>query len=82
MNLAIFAILWKLRPKNLPDGALFLIYLLLYAGLRFMVTFWSAYRTIAFGLNQTQLVGLVVLIVGLPGLVYLMRGRKAIGRAA
>ncbi len=76
MNLSIFAVIWPLRHKNLPDGALFLIYLLLYAGLRFVVTFWSAYRTIAFGLNQTQLVSLAALVIAIPWLVYLMRGYK------
>ncbi|HEX7393826.1 MAG TPA: prolipoprotein diacylglyceryl transferase, partial [Anaerolineaceae bacterium] len=30
MNLSIFALLWALRKKNLPDGALTLIYLVLY----------------------------------------------------
>ena len=46
MNLGIFAVLWQLRRRKLPDGTLFLIYLLLYAGLRFLITFWSAYEII------------------------------------
>lgn len=78
MNLSIFAILWQLRRKKLPDGGLFLIYLLLYAGLRFLVTFWSSYQIVAFGLNQAQLVSLAALLVGLPWLVYLMRGYQAV----
>ncbi|MEW5956693.1 MAG: prolipoprotein diacylglyceryl transferase [Chloroflexota bacterium] len=81
MNLSIFAIIWRLRRKNLPDGALFLIYLLLYAGLRFGVTFWSAYQTIAFGLNQAQLVSLAALAIGLPWLIYLMRQKESGHRA-
>ena len=76
MNLSIFAVIWQLRHKNLPDGALFLIYILLYSGLRFIITFWSAYKTIAFNLNQSQLISLVVLVVGLPWLVYLLRRHK------
>jgi phosphatidylglycerol:prolipoprotein diacylglycerol transferase len=73
MNLTIFAIIWPLRRTNLPDGALFLIYLLLYAGLRFTVTFWSAYQTFAFGLNQAQWVSLGAIGIALPGLVYVWR---------
>ncbi|GIK37096.1 MAG: prolipoprotein diacylglyceryl transferase [Chloroflexota bacterium] len=78
MNLGIFAVLWQLRRRKLPDGALFLIYLLLYASLRFLITFWSSYQIIALGLNQAQLISLAALIIGLPWLVYLLRGRKAV----
>jgi hypothetical protein len=51
---------------------------LLYSGLRFIITFWSSYQIIAFGLNQTQLVSLAALVVALPWLVYLLREDKAI----
>lgn len=81
MNLSIFAVIWQLRRKNLPGGALFLIYILLYAGLRFIVTFWSAYKTIAFSFNQAQLISLAVLAVGLPWLVYLLSKQGAISRS-
>lgn len=73
MNLVIFAMLWRLRGKALPEGALSLVYLALYSTGRFLVTFWSAYRTVAFGLNQAQLVSLVALAVGLPLLLYRLR---------
>lgn len=76
MNFSIFAVLWQLRKKELPDGMLFLIYLLLYSGGRFFITFWSSYQTIAFGLNQAQLISLAALIVGLPALAYLLRRKK------
>jgi len=73
MNVGIFALLWQLRKKKLPDGALFLIYLLLYAGGRFLITFWSSYRSVAFGLNQSQIISLAVVAVGLPLLLYVLR---------
>ncbi|GIV80281.1 MAG: prolipoprotein diacylglyceryl transferase [Litorilinea sp.] len=73
MNVGIFALLWQLRKRNLPDGALFLIYLLLYSSGRFLITFWSAYRPIAFGLNQAQLISLAAVAMGLPLLVYVWR---------
>ena len=66
------------RPRlstNLPDGALFLIYLVLYSAGRFIITFWSSYQIVAFGLNQAQLISLIGLIVGLPLLAIVLRRR-------
>jgi len=48
----------------------------LYAGGRFLITFWSAYRTIAFGLNQAQLISIVAFAIGLPLLIYLLQRRQ------
>lgn len=78
MNVSIFALLWQLRKKNLPEGALFLLYIVLYAGGRFLITFWSSYRTIAFGLNQAQIISIAALAVGLPLLFYTLRRRYPI----
>jgi phosphatidylglycerol:prolipoprotein diacylglycerol transferase len=72
MNLTIFAIVWRLRKRSLPDGALFLVYLVLYSIGRFVITFWSAYKIIALGFNQAQLISLAALAVGLPILAYLL----------
>ncbi len=72
MNLAIFGVIWKLRTRRLPDGALFLVYLVLYSTGRFVVTFWSAYQTVAFGLNQAQLISILGLVLGIPALAYLL----------
>jgi phosphatidylglycerol:prolipoprotein diacylglycerol transferase len=77
MNLAIFVVVWRLRRKPLPDGVLFLIYLLLYAVGRFVITFWSAYQVVALGLNQAQLISLAAFVVGLPWLVYLWWRKQA-----
>ncbi len=77
MNLSIFVVLWQLRRKKIPDGALFLIYLVLYAGLRFLVTFGSSYQIVAYGLNQAQFISLAALIIGVPWLVHVMRGYQA-----
>ncbi len=81
MNLSIFALLWRLRRSNLPDGVLFLIYLTLYSAGRFLITFWSSYLIVAFGLNQAQLISLAALVIGLPWLIYLLRRSKPV-RAA
>jgi len=78
MNLGILAVLWRLRRRrSLPDGALFFTYLILYSGIRFGITFWSSYRITAFGLNQSQIVSLVGLAVGIPALISLLRHGQA-----
>lgn len=78
MNLTIFAILWRLRKRPLPGGALFLVYLVLYSAGRFVITFWSAYKMIALGFNQAQWISLAGLAVGLPVLMALLwRARSA-----
>jgi phosphatidylglycerol:prolipoprotein diacylglycerol transferase len=78
MNILIFGLLWRLRKKNLPDGVLFLIYLTLYSAGRFIITFWSSYEIVAFGLNQAQLISLAALIVGVPMLIYRLRHSAAL----
>ena len=72
MNLTIFAVVWRLRKHPLPDGALFLVYLVLYSVGRFVITFWSAYKLVALGFNQAQWISLVGLAVGLPVLMVLL----------
>lgn len=82
MNLGIFAVLWRLRRrKYLPDGVLFFVYLILYSAIRFVITFWSSYRITAFGLNQTQIVGLIGLAVGIPAIIVLLRRAVPEGNA-
>ena len=66
MNLAIFAVLWSLRKKGLKDGILTLIYLALYSFARFFIAFTSAYKIIALGMNQAQLISIVVFAISLP----------------
>ena len=66
MNLGIFALLWSLRKKTLPDGVLTLIYLVLYSFGRFFVSFASSYQIVAWGLNQAQIINVFVFLVSLP----------------
>ena len=81
MNLTIFAVVWRLRKRPLPDGALFLVYLVLYSIGRFVITFWSAYKIVALGFNQAQWISLAGLAVGVPALIYLLRRRQPVQRA-
>ena len=69
LNTGIFIILWRMRKLRLPDGALFLIYLSLYSIGRLLITFMSAYREFAFGLNQAQFISAISLIITLPVLL-------------
>lgn len=77
MNMVIFAILWRLRKNRLPDGALFFLYLSLYAVGRFIISIWSSYQPFAFGLNQAQFFSVAALLVSLPILVGMATKRKA-----
>lgn len=67
-----FAILWRLRRRALPDGALFGWYLVLSASARFAVEFVRIEPVIALGLTSAQLAGLLLVPIGL---VLLTRGR-------
>jgi phosphatidylglycerol:prolipoprotein diacylglycerol transferase len=82
MNLSIFAVLWRLRSSNLPDGALTLVYLVLYSAGRFLIAFTSAYLTVAWGMNQAQLISLVVFSLALPALAYVIWKHNHSGHVA
>lgn len=70
MNLTIFSLLWNLRKKNLQDGALTLIYLVLYSSIRFFIAFTSSYQIVALGLNQAQIISILVFLVSFPLLFF------------
>lgn len=69
-NVGIFALLWRLRKQNWPDGLLFLVYLALYSLERFLLAFTSSYQIVALGLTQSQLVALLALAAALPLIVW------------
>ncbi|MCL5999590.1 MAG: prolipoprotein diacylglyceryl transferase [Chloroflexi bacterium] len=82
MNLAIFALLWRLRRRSLPDGVLALIYLSLYSAGRFVISIWSSYQIVALGLNQAQIISVVMLVIALPVLAYLLTQQKRTARVS
>ena len=68
-DLFIAGILIKLRGK-LPDGSLFLLYLILFSILRFFVFFVrGSVAPVALGLKNAQLTALAILAVALPLLI-------------
>ncbi len=66
VNFGIFAILWTLRRRRWPDGALFLVFLALYSVERFVLAFTSSYPIVAFGLTQSQIVALAAMAIVVP----------------
>ncbi len=82
MNAFIFGVIWRLRKRSMPDGALFLLYLSLYSIGRFFITMVSNYREFAFGLNQAQIMSVISLVVALPILIRMLLTRKSIGEQA
>lgn len=76
-NLIVFAVLLKLRGRFKPDGSLFLVYLTLYSLWRFSIGFLREGTPFLFGLHQAQVIGLVVLAIAIPILVYRTRWVKA-----
>lgn len=70
-DLIIAGILLKLRGR-LPDGALFLMYLILFSVLRFFLFFVRGnVDPVAFGLKNAQLTAAAILAVGVPIFVWL-----------
>ncbi len=67
MDLIIFGVLWKLRGRVRPDGAIFLLYLVTYSFGRFFLSFLRLdSNTVLLGLNQPQWLSLIVLATALP----------------
>jgi phosphatidylglycerol:prolipoprotein diacylglycerol transferase len=60
-----FAILWRMRREPHRDGTIFAMYLILTATFRFGVEFLRVEPVIAFGLTSAQLMGLVLVPIGL-----------------
>ncbi len=83
-NLVVFAVVFLLRGRRKPDGASFLIYLILYAAGDFAVRFFRTNDPYAFGLQQAQVIGLGIIAVCVPILVLKWRNfqRDARGQVA
>ena len=69
-DLAILGIIWTLRGRLRPDGMLFTLFLALYSIGRFFISFLRLDKEWFLGLNQAQLIAIVVLAVTVPLLVY------------
>ena len=72
-NLMVLGVVWWLWGRIKPDGMLFALYLGLYSFGRFFITFLREDKEWVFGLQEAQLIAIVVIAVTIPLLVY--RGR-------
>lgn len=72
-NLAAFAVIWQLRTRLKPPGSLFLLWLALYAAGDLGIRFVREGEPFLFGMQQAQLIGVVILLVALPWLIIRMR---------
>ncbi|MEZ4522761.1 MAG: prolipoprotein diacylglyceryl transferase [Thermomicrobiales bacterium] len=71
LNLLVFGLIWKLRTRPLPNGALFMIYLVTYGIGRFFIHGWFRQEDIWFlNMQQAQFFSLAGVVVGLAGLAF------------
>ncbi len=78
-NLIVFGVLLKLRGRLKPDGSLFLLYLSLYSAWRLGIGFQRVGPSFLFGLQQAQVIGVIILAIAIPLLVYRTHWVKADG---
>jgi phosphatidylglycerol:prolipoprotein diacylglycerol transferase len=70
-DLVLLAILWPLRNRLRPPGMLFVLYGALYSVGRFFLSFLrDEFNEYFLGLNEAQIVSLVVMVATIPLLVY------------
>jgi phosphatidylglycerol---prolipoprotein diacylglyceryl transferase len=74
-DMIVFGILLKVGKRFKPNGALFALYLALYAVGRLFVDFTRDGTPFMFGLHQAQIMSIVVLLITVPFLVF--KTRKA-----
>ncbi len=74
-DLFVLALVWRLLGRLRPDGTTFVLYLMIYSVGRFFISFVRMDPVIAWGLQQAQIVSLLVLGIGALILIYLDRSR-------
>jgi phosphatidylglycerol---prolipoprotein diacylglyceryl transferase len=65
-NLFAFGVLWQLRRKLKPQGSVFLLYLAFYAAGDLLIRFFREGDPFLFGLQQAQVIGIIMLIITVP----------------
>ena len=75
LNLLVFAVIWRLRRRFLPDGTLFAAFVALYAPGRLLISFVRQERVWFWGLQEAQVIALLAFVVGTVALVWLLRHR-------
>jgi phosphatidylglycerol:prolipoprotein diacylglycerol transferase len=75
-NLMVFGVLMMLKNRFCPDGSLFLIYLVFYAAWRLGIDFIRDRNILFIGLDEAQLISIVVLIFAGVQLIWKTRWIK------
>jgi phosphatidylglycerol:prolipoprotein diacylglycerol transferase len=78
--LIIFGVLFPLRKRFQPAGSFFLIYLSLYSAWRLGIDFLREGNSFLFGLHQAQVIGIIVLLITIPILIWRTRWVKGEGK--
>lgn len=87
-HLLVLGVLWRLRERLEPDGAVLAVYLLSFSVGKLALTFVRQEGIFVFGLQQAQVLAIVVFLFALPFLVYLFtvrpgsQGRAGDGQSA
>ncbi len=76
MDLALLAVLWPLRKRIRPQGMFFALYLATYSVGRFFVSFLREEFNDYGGLNEAQIIALVVMGITIPLLAFKARLAK------
>jgi phosphatidylglycerol:prolipoprotein diacylglycerol transferase len=71
-SVLIFAVLWMLRTKDLPNGTMAWMYLVLAGLARFIVEFWRVTPKVALGFSEAQWFSFVLMILGIAMLARTM----------
>jgi len=70
MVIGVYLYLWK---KRRPSGVLYLTFLSLYSLGRLIISFVRVNKEVVFGLQQAQVIAVVVMIICIPTIIYLMK---------
>lgn len=71
-NLAGFTVVWLLRGRLKPQGSIMLLYLAIYAAGDLIVRFFREGDPFLFGIQQAQLIGIIVLVITVPWMIFRM----------
>jgi phosphatidylglycerol---prolipoprotein diacylglyceryl transferase len=71
-DLAVLAMLWRLRGALKSEGSLFLVYVVLYGVGRFLLTYYRLEKLWFWGLQEAQIIALLGVFLALPLLVWLL----------
>lgn len=71
LDVLVLALIWPLRNRLRPHGMLFILYGTLYAVGRFFLSFLRVETNSYYlGINEAQVVSLIIMIIAIPWLVY------------